>query len=555
MDFLNRAMTQLSDLFTSMTPGARIVAALMLGTIVVSLGFLFKASTNQPDTYLLGAHSFSPSEMPAVQAAMAKAGLNDFEVEGNLIRIPRGHQAEYIAALADAAALPADAHDIMDQVLRDSSPFASSKQRDEQLKVAREEVLARTIAKLGGIEAATVFFDSRQRHGFHREELVTAAVHVKPVGSVPLEARHVQAIRNLVASSIAGLKPGMVTVVDANTSRTWSGTDHDGMGSAMNDPYLSRMQKYEAHYEDEVLKVLTYVPGVTASVNVELDTEQHRSEEQVKLDPKPVALKTTEESSDHSTTSNPDGGRPGLAAQSPNTGRQLASAATKNQESSESTSRTEVVNHPSHTETHRDFVGLTPKKVSVSVSVPSDYFLKVWRELNPTPDGEEPKQPDQAALAQIEQQETVKIRQAVYQRIPHTTDDDPAALVTVASFTTLVSPKIPLPSMVDEMLAWLKGSWSTLGMFGLAMFSLMMIRSMTRAAPATSAANPNQRPAATAAADHLENPAEDELDSHERQLQWRTKSGPSLRDELAHLVTEDPDAAAGILKGWIGNTH
>ena len=29
-------------------------------------------------------------------------------------------------------------------------------------------------------------------------------------------------------------------------------------------------------------------------------------------------------------------------------------------------------------------------------------------------------------------------------------------------------------------------------------------------------------------------------------------SGPSLRDELSELVKEDPDAAANILRAWIG---
>jgi flagellar biosynthesis/type III secretory pathway M-ring protein FliF/YscJ len=29
--------------------------------------------------------------------------------------------------------------------------------------------------------------------------------------------------------------------------------------------------------------------------------------------------------------------------------------------------------------------------------------------------------------------------------------------------------------------------------------------------------------------------------------------GPSLKDELAELVREDPDAAASILRNWISN--
>ena len=37
-----------------------------------------------------------------------------------------------------------------------------------------------------------------------------------------------------------------------------------------------------------------------------------------------------------------------------------------------------------------------------------------------------------------------------------------------------------------------------------------------------------------------------------RRLRRLTGGGPSLRDELSELVKEDPDAAANILRSWIG---
>jgi flagellar M-ring protein FliF len=35
----------------------------------------------------------------------------------------------------------------------------------------------------------------------------------------------------------------------------------------------------------------------------------------------------------------------------------------------------------------------------------------------------------------------------------------------------------------------------------------------------------------------------------------RSKGGPSLRDELVEIVREDPDAAANILRNWIGTAN
>ena len=46
--------------------------------------------------------------------------------------------------------------------------------------------------------------------------------------------------------------------------------------------------------------------------------------------------------------------------------------------------------------------------------------------------------------------------------------------------------------------------------------------------------------------------AEPAVSEARTRLKRREKGGPSLRDELADIVREDPDAAAAILRSWIG---
>ena len=103
MDFVNKAIAQLSDLFRSMTPAARITAGMLLVVIVVSVTYLFNHQFSSGDAYLFGGEAVSASEIPAMQAAFGKVGLNDAEFDGNRIRVPRGKQAAYVAALAEAA--------------------------------------------------------------------------------------------------------------------------------------------------------------------------------------------------------------------------------------------------------------------------------------------------------------------------------------------------------------------------------------------------------------------------------------------------------------------
>ncbi|MCH8924115.1 MAG: hypothetical protein IIA67_13325 [Planctomycetes bacterium] len=90
-------------------------------------------------------------------------------------------------------------------------------------------------------------------------------------------------------------------------------------------------------------------------------------------------------------------------------------------------------------------------------------------------------------------------------------------------------------------------------MTGLAFFSLFMLRSMVRSgggeAPAPA---PNRRDRDRDRDDDDEGEMSEEAVKASK-LKRFGESGPSLREELSDLVQEDPDAAAKILRGWIGS--
>ena len=52
-----------------------------------------KKNSNIEGFTLMGGEPFSAAQLPAMEAAFAKANLSDYEVEGNRIRIPGGQQA------------------------------------------------------------------------------------------------------------------------------------------------------------------------------------------------------------------------------------------------------------------------------------------------------------------------------------------------------------------------------------------------------------------------------------------------------------------------------
>ena len=124
MDFLNKAFAQVSELFKSMTAAARITAGMLLVVIVISLGFLFQRQSSGPDAYLMGGEPFPAAQLPAMEAAFAKANLSAAVIEGNRVRVPRGQQAAYMGALADAGALPPNFGSYLEKALASESPFA-----------------------------------------------------------------------------------------------------------------------------------------------------------------------------------------------------------------------------------------------------------------------------------------------------------------------------------------------------------------------------------------------------------------------------------------------
>src|SRR5687767_8006643 len=109
MDFLNNTFRQLADLFRSMTPAARITTSVLLAAIIASLLYLFRYQVDQTDEYLFGGIVASQSEVVAMEAALGKHGLNNFDFTGNKLRVPRSKRDLYLAALAKEQALPQNA--------------------------------------------------------------------------------------------------------------------------------------------------------------------------------------------------------------------------------------------------------------------------------------------------------------------------------------------------------------------------------------------------------------------------------------------------------------
>lgn len=549
MDFLNKAWQQISDLFRSMTPGARITAGLLLGAIVVSLLYLFRTQTTGADELLLGGREFSSAEIAMAEAAFAKANLAKSEIVGNKIRIPRGEKAAYLAALAENNALPEDFGTALTSAASSENPFMSSKSLDLKVRTAKQRELSLIISRMQGVEVATVTYDEVDKPGFPRRKEKSAMVAVKPSPGNELTQEQIRAIRNTVAGAYAGLERNSVTVTDISTGRSYAGVSADGLGSAEENLYAEAKLRFERDWQAKIYDRLRMIPGVVVGVNVDLDPEIMHQTSSHKIDPKAVAVQTSESTENISSTTPSTAGRPGAV---PNSLVNAPAAVSQERGAQSTTDRSDTsqasIVGQDHVTSRR--APLTPKQVQVVVDVPFSYYRKIWEERNPTPDGQEPKTPEQAELDKIEAETKKRIEDTVVKLLPRPeSGNDPFIPVTVTSYYDLAQTPLPDPTIADSALTWLGSNWQTIAMIVVGLFSLMMLRSMLRA----SAPLPSTEPAA-AASEAPAAPQEEEVEDAIKLTRRRfTSSGPTLRDELREMVKENPDAAATVLRAWIGD--
>ena len=552
MDFINKAWTQIADVFKGLTPGTRIAAGLLAAGIVVGLFYLFQYQAAGSNEFLLGGRPFVGEELTKAEAAFAKAGLSKSEVvEGGRIRIPQGKKDLYLAALAESNSLPADFYKYLDEAAASDNPFSSSKSLDFKRSNAKQKELALIISRMKGIASATVQYDEAVKGGPRGEKSRTAMVAFKPLAG-ELDANQVKSIRTIVASAYAGLDKNSISITDTESGHTYGGVGADGKTVDGDSPYASSKAGYEQEYKQKISDQLRWIQHAIVNVNVELSPELETTTQEVRLDTKPVAMESSESSVEKTTKGGSSGGRPGAAPNgvNGNTGVVLTQDAAGT-ESTSNESRSEQKNLAGHTWTSTSKPGLIPIKVTAAIHIPASHFINVWKKRNPVVAGQPAKEPDAAQIDQLKQSELKVVEEAVRNLIPAVqqgTNQYPH--ITVASYEDMPAAPIVPPTFMATAMDYLGESWRSIGMIAVGLVSLVMLRGMIRgAAPApASAAETVETPRIAAVEEEEEEPPVESV--------LRKKfaaGGPNLKQELQLLVKEDPDAAAAILRNWIGD--
>jgi type III secretory pathway lipoprotein EscJ len=258
----------------------RITPAQVVGIGLVMASFAWAAwlLRDRPiseEVELLPGTVLPSSELAIVEAAFDRAQLIDHRTEGGRVWVPRTRQSAYMRALVDAEALPREFGSSLRRALEQNSPWQSRAVQEEMLRVAIQEELAHVICSMPGIERAAVLYDGDDRRsggGLTAGREPTASVNVRTQPDTELEASRVEAIRVLVAASIAGLSAEQVAVTDLRSGRVFVGPLHSPQeaeaGLAATDPALARRVAHERHLADKLRRGLAFIDGAVVDVTV-----------------------------------------------------------------------------------------------------------------------------------------------------------------------------------------------------------------------------------------------------------------------------------------------
>lgn len=395
--FLSRYWTQIRAQLVQMPANTK----LLIGSLVVILllaGYLIVQYTASPQ--MVPITSFAGDRQAEVAARLKQAGIK-VETESGQLLVPADQQIEALSLMESGGLLAPDTSKAIDDMLLKSSPWDPSAKTTMAFLQAKQKFLAQVIAKMKGVRAADVVISMPERTGFgstHRNP--SASVSVVMQGGSRMDKPLVDAIAGLIGGAVAEMSPRDVVVIDAAGGRAHRVADAE---EASSDAMIANIAQLEARYNQKINDVLRYIPGVIVAVSVRTDTVSQQETEAYKYkETEPLEserTKTTE------TTDSRPGGESGIRS---NVGADVNAASKAGSSSKTEDTETRYRELPLTERTKTRKVGQTPQEVNVTVNIPRNYFVSLFKHGKA-----DAADPDDAALQPIVDAQLTQIKKQV----------------------------------------------------------------------------------------------------------------------------------------------
>ncbi len=272
-------LNQVRTVWTRLRPGQRItLAAVALGGLALAVLLTVWAQT--PDYSVLFS-GLSEDDASAIVAKLKELKVPyQLDAGGTTIKVPSGQAADLRLQMAGLG-LPAHGtvgYEIFDKANFSLTDFAQRLNYQRAL----EGELARTIRELSGVEQARVHVVIPQPTLYtDAQKPTTASVVLKLKPGAKLEEKEIRAMVHLVASSVEGLKPENVTVVDTNGQLLASGLgNYASSGGELAATQMEAQRSFERALTNDLTTMLTQVLGpgkALVKVTAELDWQTYEA--------------------------------------------------------------------------------------------------------------------------------------------------------------------------------------------------------------------------------------------------------------------------------------
>lgn len=549
MEFLRKLFVQTQGHLRGLSVSQRLAIGSCVALIVVALLWMVNWAS-APERVPLLDQSLTAEEMGRIQDRLSALGV-DHKVSGDLILVPAASRARLLAQLEQGNLLPRDISLGFANLMEQSSPWLSQDEQHFRRSVALSNELSAVVGQFEGVQSARVFIDRSMKRMVGRPSVApTASVFVRLEPGKTMDRKFVHAVANFVSRSVAGLDISSVGVTDSTTGRSFSVPRRED-GLAFDD--LEDRQKKEQYFAGKIRELLAHIPGVLVAVHAELSPESVRRTEHT-VD-RPVILEEETESTTQDRSRAGTG--PGV---NPNVSAAVGGAGTTDR-TEQKRSMTRFTGEPSRTTTHtekgrHDITGL-----SAAVIVPRSYLVGIYKQEH---EGAEPTDAEleaatrESVLAKIERQVVRALDLTDPSQVEVEWFHDDAAMA--------VGFDLMQAGMGDGVTGFVRAHGAKAGLLFMAATSLLMMFMMVRKV-GEGPVLPGEEPSSPGGGrgrgrlkggESLGGGAAAVGDAHEShqllegiEVDQRTVRTQQMIDQIAGMVKEDPETAAGILQRWI----
>jgi len=413
---------------------------------------------------------------------------------------------------------------------------------------ALEGELAKTIGSISGVQSARVHLAIPKQTSFIRDrdrKMPSASVMLTLYAGRQLESGQVASIVNLVGSSVPGLSPDRVTVVDqAGRLLSSPGSANDLRLTATQFEYRKQLEDYYIKRIEEILTPILGHDGVRAQVSADMDFSVIE-QTQESYNPDMPAIRSEQTSEDQSRGPGIDGGVPGaLTNQPPITGANAgarkaapAAPAAGSQESSgpqSSAKRTTRNYELDKTISHTQFPTGTVKRLSIAVVIDDKQQTDAEGNVQRTPRTEE---------------EITRITALAKDAIGFNTQRGDSLNVINASFTD--PPKTepaPEPGLLEKPWLWDVGKQVLAGLAVLVLiFAVLrpLLKNLVEKAP------PPMMPQMISA--EVNGGEQGRLTGGQGQQLGQTGFYEQQVSAAQNMAAQDPKRVAQVVKNWVSS--